>query len=97
MISHPLRRKYHARSAKNSFAEECGPGFLAQPQKVILLTIGYGNCRAMETVENQLHVFHRSHCAWKTRPTALEFSTVPTASNAGYCYGEKRDNAFAKA
>lgn len=48
-------------------------------------TSGYGNCRAVETVENELHVFHRSHRAWKTRQTAFEFSTVPTASTAGYC------------
>jgi hypothetical protein len=90
MISPPQRRKYHARSPKNSFEEEYGPSFLAQPQKVILLTIGYGNCRAVETVENELHVFHRSHRAWKTRPTTPEFPTVPTASNAGYCSGEKK-------
>jgi hypothetical protein len=56
----------------------------------VFWTAGYGNCRAVETVENELPVFHRSHRAWKTRPTAPEFSTVPTASTAGYCSGEKK-------
>ena len=59
-------------------------------QKVMLLTPGYGNCRAVETVENELQ--------FSTVPTALgklgkthraEFSTVPTASAAGYRYEEK--------
>jgi hypothetical protein len=36
-------------------------------KKVDFWTLGYGNCRALETVENELHVFHRSHRAWKTR------------------------------
>jgi len=71
--------------------------FWHNPAESDSVTIGYGNCRAVETVENQLHVFHRSHRAWKTRPTTPEFPTVPTASNAGYCSGEKRDNAFSKA
>jgi hypothetical protein len=30
-------------------------------QKVVLLTAGYGNCSAVGTVENELHVFHSSH------------------------------------
>ena len=34
----------------------------------------------VETVENELHVFHRSHCAWKTRQKTAEFPTVSTAS-----------------
>lgn len=38
----------------------------------------------LETVENELHVFHRSHCAWKTRQKTAEFPTVSTASTAGY-------------
>src|SRR5829696_7787910 len=65
-------------------------------KQVIFWTSGYGNCRAVETVENELHVFHRSHRAWKTRQTAPEFSTVPTASTAGYCSGKRRNHAFAK-
>lgn len=44
----------------------------------------------LETVENELHVFHRSHCAWKTRQNTAEFPTVPTASTAGHGYEEKR-------
>lgn len=44
----------------------------------------------LETVENELHVFHRSHCAWKTRQTAPSFPSVSTASTAGYSYEEKR-------
>ena len=31
----------------------------------------------LETVENELHVFHRSHCAWKTRQTAPSFPQFP--------------------
>ncbi len=38
----------------------------------------------LETVENELHVFHRSHCAWKTRQKTAEFPTVSTASTAGH-------------
>ena len=33
----------------------------------------------LETVENELHVFHRSHSAWKTRQKTAEFPTVSTA------------------
>jgi hypothetical protein len=44
----------------------------------------------METVENELHVFHRSHCAWKTRQKTAEFPTVSTASTAGHSDEEKR-------
>ena len=36
----------------------------------------------MESVENEIDVFHPSHRAWKTRQTTPEFSTVPTASAA---------------
>ena len=46
--------------------------------------LGCGNYRAVETVENEPHVFHRSHRAWKTRQTTTEFPTVPTTSAAGY-------------
>ena len=31
----------------------------------------------LETVENELHVFHRSHCAWKTRQKTAEFLQFP--------------------
>ncbi len=31
----------------------------------------------LETVENELHVFHRSHYAWKTRQTAPSFPQFP--------------------
>jgi hypothetical protein len=44
----------------------------------------------LETVENKLHVFHRSHCAWKTRQKTAEFPTVSTASTAGHSDEEKR-------
>ena len=43
----------------------------------------------VETVENELPVFHRSHCAWKTRQNTTEFPTVSTASTAGHSYEEK--------
>ncbi len=38
---------------------------------------GYGNCRAMETVEKQTAFFHRSHSAWKTRPRTSSFPQFP--------------------
>ena len=38
---------------------------------------GYGNCRAMETVEKQTAFFHRSHSAWKTRPRMSSFPQFP--------------------
>ena len=44
----------------------------------------------LETVENELHVFHRSRSAWKTRQKTAEFPTVSTASTAGHSYEEKR-------
>lgn len=44
----------------------------------------------LETVENELPVFHRSHCAWKTRQKTAEFPTVSTASTAGHSDEEKR-------
>ena len=44
----------------------------------------------LETVENELHVFHRSHSAWKTRQKTAEFPTVSTASTAGHSYEENR-------
>jgi len=40
-------------------------------------TVGYGNCRAVESVENEQHVFHPSHNAWKTRQTTPSFPQFP--------------------
>jgi hypothetical protein len=71
--------------------------FWHNPAEVILLTIGYGNCRAVETVENELHVFHRSHCAWKTRPTAPSFPQFPQPLLRDIVLEKRRNNAFAKA
>ena len=59
-----------------------------------------GNCRAMETVEkstkgrrSSLSDFSTSfHSAWKTlrkKQKSGEFSTVPTASTAGYFFRKK--------
>jgi hypothetical protein len=49
----------------------------AYVKKLSLRTSGYRNCRAVETVENELHVFHRSHRAWKTRHTTPSFPQFP--------------------
>ena len=40
-------------------------------------TVGCGNCRALESVENGTAVFHPSHRAWKTRQTAPSFPQFP--------------------
>ncbi len=52
---------------------------------------GYGNWRAMETVEKQTAFFPRSHSAWKTRPNA-DFSTVTTAPTAGTYRNQNNEN-----
>jgi hypothetical protein len=40
--------------------------------------IGYGNCRAMETVEKPNHCFPTvSTAAWKTRQTTSSFPQFP--------------------
>ena len=44
----------------------------------------------LETVENELHVFHRSHCAWKTRQTAPTFPQFPQPLLLDIVYEEKR-------
>jgi hypothetical protein len=66
------------------------PKFLPNFAESAFSTPGYGNCRAVETVENELHVFHRSHSAWKTRQKTAEFPTVSTASTAGPSHEKKR-------
>jgi hypothetical protein len=42
-------------------------------------TPSYGNCRAVETVENELHVFHRSHRRLENsaKTTAPSFPQFP--------------------
>jgi len=65
--------------------------FLAPTRKMYFLTVGYGNCRAAETVENELHVFHCSHCAWELGKRR-RVSTVPTATAAGYQHWKKKNH-----
>jgi hypothetical protein len=65
-------------------------------QKVILLTIGYGNCRAVETVENELHVFHRSHRAWKTRQLRSSFPQFPQPLMLDIVLEKKRKQPLSK-
>ncbi len=80
----PKRRLYHAPLVKTSSAVKYGPLFFVLPEKSsVSRRPGWGNCRAVETVENETRVFHRSHGAWKTRQTTAEFPTVPTTSTAG--------------
>jgi len=55
-------------------------------------TAGYGNCRAVETVENELHVFHRSHRAWKTRPMRPSFPQFPQPLRLDIVLKTKRNN-----
>ena len=82
----------HALPGQNSSEVKYGPRFFEHTSKSCRGALsGYGNCRAVETVENELHVFHRSHRAWKTRQTTPEFPTVPTASTAGYCAEDKEE------
>jgi len=66
-------------------------------KKVILLTSGYGNCRAVETVEN--------HCMFPTVSTALgklgqlrpSFPQFPQPLMLDIVLEKRRNNAFAKA
>jgi len=65
--------------------------FATTLQKLLFGTVGYGNCRAVETVENELPVFHRSHALGKLGKNTAEFPTVPTASTARHSYEEKEN------
>jgi hypothetical protein len=44
----------------------------------------------METVENERHVFHRSHSAWKTRQRPPTFPQFPQPLLLDIVYEEKR-------
>ena len=44
----------------------------------------------LETVENELPIFHRSHCAWKTQQTAPSFPQFPQPLLLDIVYEEKR-------
>jgi hypothetical protein len=68
----------HALPGQNSSEVKYGPRFFEHTSKSCRGALsGYGNCRAVETVENEPHVFHRSHRAWKTRHTTPSFPQFP--------------------
>ena len=60
-------------------------------------TSGYGNCRAVETVENELYVFHRSTALGKLGKLRPSFPQFPQPLRLDIVLKKRRKNAFAKA